>query len=475
MTRFNKKRLLLVLCISLLPFISYGQYDFTFHIKGSTDSMLVIGYYFGENTYASDTAYNKKGTYRFRGDKKLDPGIYFITNMRDHFFEFLVDDRQTITFSTQEDGFIRNMQVKGSETNKIYYTYLKENEKYSEAFQALKRKEKHLDSTVFHQQKDSINQLADRQKQLFMEKYPSHFLSKVFLAGKDPEIPPMPMPKKEDGSNDSAAWQQNCFKYYLEHYFDNVDLSCDGLLRTPQPIFHRKFKEYWNNMLQYQPSDTIIRYAVKWIETARSGEKMFQYFVHNITEHYLQSPNMGHDAIYVYMIKKYYATGDATWMSPSGIDSEVQRAEKWEHSLIGKVVPNISSPDSNNVFHNLYDIDKDFIVLIIWSPDCGHCATEVPLLHKFYTENKDRYNLEVFAMNSEEKTDDWTKFVRNQKLSWINVNGLVANFDWREYFDVKTTPFVLVLDKNKRIVAKRPQISHLGELLDAIKEGKLLF
>lgn len=475
MTCFKQKSLFLAISLFLLPLVSFGQYDFTVHIKNSTDTMMVLGYYFGENSFATDTAYNKKGTYRFQGEKNLPHGIYFVTNLKDHFFEFLIDDVQKITFSTDEENLVQNMQVKGSKTNKIYFEYLKESNRYSRAFQELMSKEKTLDSLTFHRQKDSISRLADQQKRQFMETYPQHFLSKVFLAGKEPEIPPMPMPKKEDGTNDSAAWQQNRFKYYLDHYFDNMDLSCDGLLRTPAPVFHNKFKAYWNNMLQYQPSDSIIRYAVKWIEKSRKGEQMFQFFVHNITEHYLQSPNMGHDAIYVYMIKKYYAGGDATWMSPSGIDSEVQRAEKWEHSLIGKIVPNISCPDSNNVFHNLYDLDNEFIVLIIWSPDCGHCATEVPQLHHFYRENKDRYNLEVFAMNSEDNIKDWKDFIRKKELTWINVNGLVANFDWRDYFDVKTTPFVLVLDKNKRIVAKRPQLAHLGELLDAIKQGKLLF
>lgn len=475
MTCFKKKSLLWAISLFLLPLISFGQYDFTVHIKGSTDSVMILGYYFGENSFATDTAYNKKGTFRFRGEKKLPHGIYFVTNMNDHFFEFLVDDIQKITFSTREEDLIQNMQIKGSETNKIYFEYIKENNRYSQVFQALMKKEKELDSLTFIHQKDSISRLSDLQKRRFMETYPQHFLSKVFLAGKEPEIPPMPMPKKEDGTNDSAAWQQSRFKYYLDHYFDNIDLSCDGLLRTPAPVFHNKFKAYWNNMLQYQPSDTIIRYAVKWIEKARKGEHMFQFFVHNITEHYLQSPNMGHDAIYVYMIKKYYAEGDATWMSPSSIDSEVQRAQKWEHSLIGKTVPNISCPDSSNVFHNLYDLENDFTVLIIWSPDCGHCATEVPLLHQFYIENKDRYNLEVFAINSDDNIQDWKDFVRKKELTWINVNGLIANFDWRDYFDVKTTPFVLILDKDKRVVAKRPQISHLGELLDAIKQGKLLF
>lgn len=283
------------------------------------------------------------------------------------------------------------------------------------------------------------------------------------------------MPMKEDGTADSAKWNSQRWYYYKNHYFDNIDLSCAGLLRTPKMVFFQNYNRYWDEVMKYERTDTIIDYAHKVIEKAKGSKAMTRYLIHNIAERYLQSPYMGHDKIYVELIKAYYETGIADWVSPSDMEKNIERAHKWENLLLGKQVPDLACMDSANVWHNTRDCNKDFKILLFWSPGCGHCSVEVPKYDKFYKEKKDIYSVEIFAINTESDLEAWKKFIKEKDLQWINLNGLVANYDWREYFDVEKTPIMFILDKNNTIVAKNVPADNIEQIIKAIKEGKFTY
>ena len=66
-------------------------------------------------------------------------------------------------------------------------------------------------------------------------------------------------------------------------------------------------------------------------------------------------------------------------------------------------------------------------------------------------------------------------FIADKDLQWVNVNGLVANFDWREYFDVVKTPVVFILDDKNKIIAKNIQGDNIAKIMELLDEGKLKF
>ena len=182
---------------------------------------------------------------------------------------------------------------------------------------------------------------------------------------------------------------------------------------------------------------------------------------------------MGHDEIYINMINRYYASGDATWMPPSAIDKEVVRARKWENSMLLKTVPDLACPDTNGIVHSLYELKAKYKILIFWSYDCGHCQTEIPKVFTFYKNFKDIYNLEVMAVNSGTDIQQWKNKVKSFNLQWLNVNGLVANYDWHDYFDVESTPLILILDKDNRIIGKKVPASNIENYIKLYDEGKI--
>ncbi|MEE1226321.1 MAG: thioredoxin-like domain-containing protein [Bacteroidales bacterium] len=469
------KKYALLLLILLCNQQVFAQYDIKVEISDSKDTALILGHYYLDKTYALDTAWNKNNTFHFKSkDKKLDSGIYFLSNLSGRFVEILIQNENKIRLKTKEENWNKFMQVKsGSEELKAYYNYMQHTEQIQEKAKELM--EQKVEKEVYDKELKELSLVNDSIKQSFIKKYPDYLLSKVFNATKPITIPNFAMPTKEDGTADSLEWNAQRWYYYKNHYFDNIDLSCAGLLRTPKMVFFQNYNRYWDDVMKYERTDTIINYAHKVIAQAKDSKGMKRFLIHNITERYLQSPYMGHDKIYVELIKAYYETGIADWVSPSDMEKNIERAHKWENILLGKQVPDLACMDSAEVWHSTRDCNKEFKILLFWSPGCGHCSVEVPKYSKFYKEKKDIYSFEVFAINTESDLEAWKKFIREKDLQWINLNGLVANYDWREYFDIEKTPIMFILDKDNKIVAKNVPADNIDQIIKAVKEGKFKY
>ncbi|MBP1630522.1 MAG: hypothetical protein H6Q15_1415 [Bacteroidetes bacterium] len=463
--------------LSLLSCIELrAQYRISIEIKNNNDSMIIIGNYYLKGTYALDTAYLKKGKFVFeKKNKTFDPGIYFFANSKGKYCEFMIDKQQKFSFITDEKDWASNMKVIDSKTNELYFKYMEDNAQFTNKANAIQGKKAELGDQEYNKRMKEIRLQSDTLKENFIKNNPDHLLSKVLQATKDIILPTPKNVYNIDGSLDSNSMKLETYNYYLSHYFDNMDLKCDGLLRTPASVFYTYYNNYWDEAMKFQTRDSIFSYACYWIEKSRGSKLMFKFLVHDITERYLKSKVLGYDEVYIKMIKKYYASGDATWMSPTDLDREVARANKWENLMIGKTLPDLYCPDTNNVIHNIYGLNTKYKLLIFWSYDCGHCATELPKFFEFYKKYKDVYNLEVMAFNSGNDLNEWKSSFIKKGLTWLNVNGLVSNYDWHDYLDIETTPFVLLLDKDNKIIAKKINGDNIENFIKYYDEGKLKF
>ncbi|MBK7945049.1 MAG: redoxin domain-containing protein [Flavobacteriales bacterium] len=113
------------------------------------------------------------------------------------------------------------------------------------------------------------------------------------------------------------------------------------------------------------------------------------------------------------------------WMSAGKIDTLCTRARKMAPLTLGRKAPYLCLTDTTEQrWVNYYDLPQEFVVIIFWDPHCGHCKKELPDIYKAYQEKLKPMGIEVFAVAKavEDKLfDDWKKFIRENKLDWINV------------------------------------------------------
>ncbi|MBR1775227.1 MAG: redoxin domain-containing protein [Bacteroidales bacterium] len=471
--KFCKCTVVCFLLTVCLNFMAKAQYDITLEIKNCTSDTILMGYYRFGGTYAADTAVNNKGKFVFKNKKKtLEDGIYFFTDNQGHFCEFLMMKDRNLKFKTDNDNWTLNLEVKGSKDEELYVDFITKSENFGKQYKQILNGRESVGKQEYENEMKILVQKNDSLKEDFIQKHPNHLLSKILLAAKPVEPPDFPMVFTPEGKADSNAWRMQGFYWYKQHYFDNVDLSCDALLNTNKQIFIDNYNYYWETVMKYEKADSILYYADYWISKTGNG-KMFNFFVKDISTRYLQSPIMGHDKVYVGMMDRYLKTGKYTDLVPSDIENNIHRADIWRNLLIGKQIPDLACPDSTSesAWHHLDELKTKYKFLVFWSATCGHCTTEIPKLFEFYKQYKKTYDFDVFAVHTEGEISEMKDFIDKHGINWINVNGLIANYDWREYFNIEKTPVIYILNSNDEILAKNIPVDNLKQIMDVLEKG----
>jgi thiol-disulfide isomerase/thioredoxin len=228
--------------------------------------------------------------------------------------------------------------------------------------------------------------------------------------------------------------------------------------------------------------DSIIISADVIISKAKENNEVFKYVVSHITSTYERSKIMGMDAVFVHMVEKYYMKNLCPWIDSTQLEKIIERAEKISPNLIGKKAPEFVDfygrpfmKDLNGTAHTIESLNAKYTLLVFYGPTCGHCKKEVPKI-KNAVDSLKNLNIDIksFAVATEFDVDEWKKFLEEQKIEdWLNVADIsfddegnpLANSDWRDKYDIYSTPVVYLLDKEKRILAKRINHDQLKEII----------
>lgn len=428
-------------------------------INGLKDCKIYLGNHYGDKQYVTDTTtVDAKGQAVFK--KNLEGGIYLIITPSKKYFELLVDGKEKeISIETDTIDFVGNMKTKNSVENQLFNEYQKylskkskEVEPYRKGFEKFKNGNK--DSLKYYQDKlTAIDKEVKEYKLDIINNKSNTFLAKIIKATAPPEVPEAPV--LPNGRKDSTF----AFRYYKAHFWDNYDFSDARLLRSP--IFHAKMKEYLEQ-LTYQIPDSINKSADYIVSRAKANKEVFKYAVIYITSTYERSNIMGMDAVFVHMAKNYYTYDNAYWVDSTTIFKIQDRAKRTEPLLLGKKAPWFACKDTNNNWVDMYKVKAKYLVLVFWDPDCGHCKKAMPYLIEAYPKLK-QAGVEFLGACVELERDKWVKYLRENKLPWINVGDWVPESNFRYDYYIESTPQIYVLDENKIIIAKKLGAEQLYE------------
>ena len=270
-------------------------------------------------------------------------------------------------------------------------------------------------------------------------------------------------PKKQDGSIDSTFQ----LKYYRQHFFDNMSLADDAMIRLPRPFYQEKVKEYLDKLFIPNP-DTLTKAIVAIIDQAKKNQETYKYLVYSCMVLYQAPEIMGLDEVFVNLYDKYFASGQMDYWAVASIKKSMKdHADKIRMSMIGRTGPNLIMQDQNFQQRSMYDSKNKYTILFIFDPDCGHCREETPHLVEFYNQKKATYNFEVFAVSADTSMVKMKNFIKEFKTPWITVNGprTYMKEHYSKIYHSETTPTIYILDDKKKIIAKKLLVKQLDEFL----------
>ena len=186
---------------------------------------------------------------------------------------------------------------------------------------------------------------------------------------------------------------------------------------------------------------------------------------------------MGQDAVFVHLFNKYHSKGLTPWLNEKQMEAITRRAYMLMANLVGEQAANLELVDIQGKTKPLYDVKADFTVVSFWDPNCGHCKEEMPRLDSLYKASWKNKNVHIYAVMTETDTVAWKKYIADHKLEyWTNVyqttqmmmeEKKAQQASYKQLYDITQTPTLYLLDKEKRIIAKKLTPSQLNEMLEA--------
>ena len=449
-----------------LMFFTFSLFAQKANIKvkfnGTKDTVAVLGYYYGNEKYIEDTTtINSNGEAYFTQNLKYKKGMYFVAlpETKNIFFSFLIGDNQSFEINTDLVGEVfENTKFVGSELNNSFEEFNNGLNKYIDDFR--KFRELLATPSLAKEEKNRITdslKLISKNRKIFIKNAYDNEKNKTLktIIGLiiEPDVPKFDI--TENVKNKDSLLQMKEYFYYKNHYWDLVNFEDETIIRTP--FFIPKFEKYITKIIIQNP-DSLSYESIKLIEKARGNIQAFAYMVNYMLIYNEKVKLMGMDKIFVDIGKKYYVTGEAIWADSAYTAKVVEKVFRTEPNLIGQKAPAI-----NGVYNlkdkqiNMYDIDAKYLVIIFWEPSCGHCKTEVPKLYNVYNDLiKKGIDVEVFAMLGDKDTTKWENFIKEKDIKdWVNVWDKHWSTNFKIFYDVYSTPTIYVLDREKKIIAKR--------------------
>ena len=191
---------------------------------------------------------------------------------------------------------------------------------------------------------------------------------------------------------------------------------------------------------------------------------------------------MGQDAVFVHLFEKYHSKGISNWLNEKQLTTISNRAYMLMANLIGEKAADLEMTDSAGKPYSLYNVNADYTIVVFWDPTCGHCREEIPRLDSFYRAKWKSEGVKIYAVLSENEKSKWQEFIHEKNLKgWIHVyqtdeskkaESANQKASFRQLYDVTQTPTIYLLDKEKRIIAKKLTLQQIDDLLQTKIKNK---
>lgn len=447
-------RSVLLICLLLgWAAVTLAQEDrrIEFRITGAGKDTLYLANYYGNRLFYSDTAVaDENGTAVFERRGGYKAGLYalLIGTKR---IEFVVNEKLIVLASDSEDP-----------NGKLTVVSSKENDLYRERARLMTGPNSEV----------ALRDLA--------RKNPGTFVAQLIEMGTEPITSPQ---MRADGTTDTAATRTRMCR----HYWDNTHLDDPRILYAPP--FQNRLDEFLAVVLPHK-ADSINWYIDDLIARNKGSEELTQYVVSWITTRCEGTKDPQLNVVYVHMALKYACSGTgggpgAGWVPVDQWRGVCERARVKAAVMVGARTNDLLLADTTGQkWVSMHAMPQQCVVVVFWSPHCGHCKTALPALHDEYVKQLKALDVGVFAVAETSDSTmfrDWKKFVREHDLDWVNAAvpwQVVRNpkqerkrlipshttensLNYKQTWEVAATPTFYVLDKDRRVIGKPSSINDL--------------
>ena len=215
------------------------------------------------------------------------------------------------------------------------------------------------------------------------------------------------------------GWAQNA------HFWDGIE-DFDGPT-DENPILAAQIDFYFDKMVAPLP-DSITLEISRLIEKTENNADLRDFILWHLLERYRYPEYMSQDQVFVWLYDQYFSQLEIKDLNETNLALIQEKAERLRQLALFNVAPDIKLGDSID----LQSIENNFTVLFFYDHDCDLCQQEMQDLDSVVAQHP-----EITKLAIDMNTDD------------VQVDVLY------DLYDIETTPLIYVLDRDKRIIAKK--------------------
>jgi thiol-disulfide isomerase/thioredoxin len=436
----------LILLLTLVSFSLQAQFKVNGEMKPSGKYNWVILYKIeGARQVFVKSGKIANGKFSFDLPANTKPGAYRVNYKTEGsgFADFLFN-KENVAFTFNPDKAEETIRFSKSTENKLYQEYIKtvSSQQYkTDSLQIAYLKNPQVKTASLY--KTQLAKIAGLQKQYLVKsngKMVYHFI-KATNRYNNPVI---------------AKDPQEYLKNINDHFFDTIDFDNKTLYnstflvdRITDYVFYMNYSE--DPKKQRELYDNAVK---RVLNKAKN-----QTFKKDITEFLItQFVNANNVDFADYLLNSFYKKLPTSTQSNEFTVNYLERTAV----TVGRIAPEITWNTNGKNFKLSTINEANNYVLVFWSTGCGHCLREIPQL---YTATKGIKNSKIIAFGMEDNNKEWNKHVQKHP-NWHHIIGLKK---WENpiarTYQIYSTPTYIVLDKNKKIIAKPETLDELQKII----------
>ena len=246
------------------------------------------------------------------------------------------------------------------------------------------------------------------------------------------------------------------------HFWDGIE-TFDGPT-DENPVLAAQIDLYFDKMVAPLP-DSITSEIDRLIERTSFNINLRDFILWHLLEKYRHPEYMNQDQVFVYLYDQYFSQLEIKDLNKVNLALIRDKAETFRRLALFNLAPNFATNDSVD----LYSVESKYTVLFFFDHDCDVCHQEMQELDSVVLVHPEVTVLAI-DMNPDSPSESSGGFAIRPKgngdlKSPILFRRITNPSKLIGLYDIEATPLIYVLDKDKRIIAKKIRAKQIPLIL----------